>query len=266
MSLWSAVIPVSGRPELLKEALLSALNQTLPPAEIVTVIDSTGPERKKDLAAVQYIQHVFPESGILTVFSDALGPGPARNLGVSRCTSEWVAFLDSDDLWLPEKAETQMQYLAKRPFLHLCHTKEIWLKNGEKLSPPARLSPVYGRCLTDSFSACLISPSSAVIRRSVFLELGGFDPDFPVCEDYEFWIRFLSRYSAGFIPAPLTVKRSGNWPQLTSVNHSMDLYRAEALRKNAEAALWEPEIRKLALAETDRKTEIVRSGRDKRIT
>lgn len=246
----AAIIPVANRPGLLGEAIQSICAGQTKPTELIVVLnatddpltdsDSAGPlldsqqsTRTADRQAAETSFARHADSGIQfrVIECEIAGPGPARNAGVATTQQPWLAFLDSDDLWAPEKLNRQWSYLTQRPHLNAIHTAEVWIKDGRTLSQPAHLRPHTGRFLRASLAHCLISCSSLLIRREVFAELGEFDPDFRVCEDFELWLRYLTRYPIGLLPEALTIKRAGDWPQESRRFHSLDAYRIRAILK-----------------------------------
>lgn len=227
----TAVVPVAGRPLLLREALVSILSGTRLPSEIIVVADGQADQRSDDVRAAQSVfagldgpvrTRVLPGPGS--------GPAAARNLGAEAAAGDWLAFLDSDDLWTPEKLELQWEYMRRRPQLNVSQTGERWWKNGRWLKQPARLRPRPGRFLADAWRYCLVSLSSTLIRKESFFAAGAFDPAFPACEDFEFWLRYLLRDPIGLVPDGLVIKRSGGWPQLSAA-HSLDALRIRAILK-----------------------------------
>jgi glycosyltransferase involved in cell wall biosynthesis len=227
------VIPTAYRPILMIEALESVLAGNILPGHIVVVVDSIGDHRDKELSILEDWLSQNSQTPPITILEGGeSGPGHARNLGAKKLKTEYIAFLDSDDIWHPTKLQRQLHFLQKRPHLAGCQTLETWEKNGKTLNQPERLLPSTGKMSLESMEACMVSPSSIILKHEVFSELGGFDPEFPVCEDYEFWLRLLRKYTLGLVPEKLVTKRSGGWPQL-SQKHSQDLYRAQALLKNA---------------------------------
>jgi len=263
----AAILPVKGRPDLLKEALESIMEGTVLPSSIFVVIDSTGKERQIDQRAAetsfQTFEKIYPEVKYRLLFSENAGPAGARNTAAKEADEEWITFLDSDDLWLPEKLELQFSYLKKRPHLHGVSGLERWIKNGKILNQPQKLRPGHGRFLKDSLYRCLVPCSSVMLRKKIFLLEGGFDESFPVCEDYEFWIRFLSKYPLGLIHREIAVKRSGTWKQL-SQEHSLDRFRIRALLKAGESGVLSEEYADEAKKACYEKFSILESGARKR--
>ena len=123
----SVIIPTYNRCELLKRALLSVFSQTLLPTEVVVIDDGSTDGTNAMICAE------FPE--VIYYRQENLGVSSARNLGIQHTTGDWLAFLDSDDEWLPEKLSRQTAALAANPESRICHTEEIWIRNGIRVNP-----------------------------------------------------------------------------------------------------------------------------------
>ncbi|HZE22203.1 MAG TPA: glycosyltransferase, partial [Desulfobaccales bacterium] len=161
------------------------------------------------------------------------GVAAARNLGAAAARGQWLAFLDSDDLWLPEKLARQMAYLAERPGLSVCQTDETWVRQGVRVNKPAAHRKVAGRIFAASLERCMISPSAVILDRRLFEAHGGFDEDLPAAEDYDLWLRLSWRYEVGLVDEPLVIKRGGHADQL-SRQWGIDRFRIRALIKLLE--------------------------------
>src|SRR3972149_3098404 len=102
---------------------------------------------------------------------------------------EWLAFLDSDDLWRPRKLAAQLAYHRREPSLQVSQTEEIWIRNGARVNPCRHHAKPSGDIFLPSLDRCLVSPSAVMLQRDLFLAMGGFDESLPVCEDYDLWLR-----------------------------------------------------------------------------
>ena len=117
-----------------------------------------------------------------------------------------------------------------------------------------------GRIFSSCVDLCCISPSAVLIKRKIFYEIGFFKEDFPVCEDYDLWLKFASRYEVGFLNSVLVVKYGGHFDQLSKKYFAMDYWRVKALYpflKDKNLSLKEKEKVKKVLI---KKTEILLKG------
>jgi glycosyltransferase involved in cell wall biosynthesis len=160
----SVIIPSFNRLELLLQALHSVVRQTRPPDEIWVIDDGSTDDTQCQVAAE------FPAVKLL--FQPNRGVSAARNLGILRAAGEWLAFLDSDDLWKREKIERQLAALQRFPEFRLCYTDEEWRKNDCWMNQKKKHRKYSGWIYPHCLPLCIISPSSAVIHRSVFEQVG----------------------------------------------------------------------------------------------
>jgi len=257
----SVIIPAHNRAGFLAAALDSVLEQDYfrlepepRPVEILVADDGS----EDDTAAVvgRYggrVGHLrLPHRGV----------SAARNAGLERARGEFIAFLDSDDLWLKPKLRAQMSYLEAFPGAGMCGTEEIWVRNGVRVNPRRKHRKPSGWIFDKVLPLCLLSLSSALFRRTVFTELGGFDETLPACEDYDFGLRLALHYRLHFLSTPLIVKRGGHADQL-SRRWGLDRYRIRALVKLLSAGL-EAEKEELVRRELAVKCRIFASGLSKR--
>ncbi|MHC1724930.1 MAG: glycosyltransferase family 2 protein [Syntrophobacteraceae bacterium] len=218
-TLISVVIPTFNRSKFLDEAVRSVLRQKDVPQEyeIIVVDDGSTEDIRQTLAnlpaPVRYLRQ------------DHSGVSAARNLGISNARGEWIAFLDSDDLWFPGKLSAQMRYFSQNPGMLLCQTEEIWIRNGKRFNPKKYHKKPQGYCFPLLLERCLVSPSAVVIHRSIFESVGMFDESFPACEDYDLWLRIGHRFPLGLLEKPLTIKRGGHPDQLSASVPALDQYR-----------------------------------------
>ena len=237
----SVILPAFNRPESTLEAVDSVKAQTYPAVELIVVDDGSTDGTHDALCkktGFRYIrlarnpeQTPFPGplGGELKT-GGARGVAAARNEGARAASGMFLAFLDSDDLWMPEKIEKQVRFFGAHPDLKIAQTEERWLRRGQRVNPRPVHKKKAGDLFTESLSRCMISPSAVMLERKFFDAFGGFDERFPVCEDYELWLRITAHHPVGLLDEPLTIKRGGGPDQL-SRQHSLDYYRILAIDK-----------------------------------
>jgi glycosyltransferase involved in cell wall biosynthesis len=255
-SAMAVVIPTYNRSRRLRRALASVMAQTRPPDEVVVVDDGSTED------TTGWIRDEFPL--VVYIRQKHEGVSAARNRGVMECRSEWIAFLDSDDEWRPEKLERQARALANNPDYHLCHSNETWIRNGRRVNEGKRHAKSGGRIFRRCLPLCVISPSAAVVRRSLLEEMGGFDESLPVCEDYDLWLRICARHPVLFLEEPLIVKHGGHADQLSRRHWGMDRYRIRAIEKVLSEGLLDPGDRRAAVHVLREKTAVYLRGARKR--
>lgn len=245
------IIPTYNRPFLLKEALTSAFEQEKKPDEVIVVDDGSTDETSE-------IVRAFPEAKYL--YQKNSGVSSARNLGITHATSEWIAFLDSDDLWLPQKLRLQLETSEKYPEFLVHYTDEIWIRNGRRVNQGKRHKKYGGWIFEKCLPLCIISPSSVMIHKKIFQTVGLFDETLPACEDYDLWLRIALRYPIHFISEPLIVKRGGHDDQLSKKFFGMDRFRVQALEKILNAPDLSPLTRERIQEEIKKKSHVYAQG------
>ncbi len=217
----SVIIPTYNRIETLPRAIESVLVQTHLANELIIVDDGST-----DGTAVWIAEH-YPQ--IKLIVQQNSGVSAARNHGIEAASSEWIALLDSDDEWLPEKLQKQRGLLVSEPELKLVHSDEIWIRNGVRVNQMKKHSKKGGWIFQDCLPLCAISPSAVMIHRSIFDDVGLFDESLPACEDYDLWLRITSVYPVLYCDEPLIQKYGGHEDQLSRKYWGMDRFRIKAL-------------------------------------
>jgi len=196
----SVVIPSYNRKDIIGRAIDSALAQTYKDIEVIIVDDGSTD------GTAEYIQKTFPNIKIF--IQENNGAASARNLGISESDGEYIAFLDSDDYWLPEKIEKQISsitnnsdtgmnvvehdFIEKDGFMNKNHFKKTRLFNGGDL-----VYNIYKH-------SCLATPC-VMVKRLVLDDVGVFDTQFEVGEDDNLWMRIAAQYNVSFVNEALTI-------------------------------------------------------------
>lgn len=222
----TVVIPVHDRAAMVAEAIASVLAQTYRDIGIV-VVDDGSSDGSANAAEAVLADAAVPAR---VIRQPQRGVAAARNAGAAILDAQWIAFLDSDDLWLPRKLERQIAWLEARSAYRLAQTGERWCDAGRHRNPRQRHRKEE-RLFLRSLGCCLVSPSAVVIAHQLFAACGGFDEAFVVCEDYELWLRLTTRELVGLIPEALVVKRGGHPGQLSRSTWGLDRWRVAALMK-----------------------------------
>jgi glycosyltransferase involved in cell wall biosynthesis len=219
----SVVIPCFNRKKTLSRSIDSVVNQTYKPSEII-IVDDGSTDGTRD-----FILNSYPN--IKYFFQPKKGVSSARNKGIRESSSDWVAFLDSDDEWLPQKLEKQINQLGKYSEIFISHTNEIWIRNGVRVNQMKKHQKYGGYIFDKCLDICRISPSSVLIHKRVLKDVGVFDEALQVCEDYDLWLRITSKYSVLFERELLIVKYGGHKDQLSKVKEGIEQFRIQSLEK-----------------------------------
>lgn len=249
----TVVIPTHDRAAVLPRALDSALAQEGVDLEVLVADDGSTDGTEEALrryagdARVRVLR--LPHGGV----------SAARNAAVAESRTPWLAFLDSDDEWLPGKLASQFQLLEAEGG-RICQTEEIWIRNGKRVNPPRHYVKEEGDLFAQSLRYCMITPSSVVMRKDLYLDCGGFNPEFPACEDYALWLHVTNRHAVGLVRKPLMVRYGGHADQLSTRYPAQDRFRIRAITLLLESDGLSPERRSLAVTALAEKLGIYRNG------
>jgi len=200
----SIVITTFNRRSFLREAVLSVLTQDYRDKEIIVVDDGSTDNSFEEVRGLD-VRYVWKRNG---------GISSARNMGIAVSKGDYLAFLDVDDLWKKGKLSEQMGRMVENSN-PVSYTDEIWIRNGKWFNQRQRHKKYSGYIFEQCLPLCIISPSSVVVKKEVFDDVGFFDESLPVCEDYDMWLRITSKYPVLFVDKPLIVKRGGHEDQLS---------------------------------------------------
>lgn len=222
----SVVIPAYNCERFISTAIESVLGQTYGDYEIIVVND--GSTDKTDEVLSRYA------SKIKKIYQPNKGPAEARNTGIANSEGGYIAFLDQDDAWLPEKLRMQVEVMEKNNKLGLVYTDTYVLKDKEfgnadclcRRSFQTR-QPHRGSVIEYLFLDNFIATSSVMVRKECFSEIGMFDPSVVPSEDYDRWLRIAADYEIDFVDAPLVKFRdhiaafAGN--KIVTLTHAIDV-------------------------------------------
>jgi glycosyltransferase involved in cell wall biosynthesis len=214
------IIPIYNQSKYLPQALDSVLKQGVLRKNIY-VIDDCSSDRPDLIASKYNIAYLKTDQNS--------GPAVARNLGIKSSSSEFIAFLDADDMMLPGRVLSSLNSLLQSNAGMVCGNYCFWV-NRSSVTAPFYKSSVqisYQNMIMNNFVAC----GSVTIRRSVLEDVGGFNPEYLVAEDYDLWLRVVEKYKINYIHNPLYLyhRDTINKNSLTSNPKNLDL-----LLKNVE--------------------------------
>ncbi|MCB1196332.1 glycosyltransferase family 2 protein [bacterium] len=249
----SIIIPVYNRLFELERAINSILKQTYQHFEIIVVDDGSAD-------SIQGSIEKYNDNRIRLYRIPHSGVSSARNMGVANARYDYIAFLDSDDEWMPEKLAFQLEALSANPHYPVCFTGELWIRNGKSF-PHEKSRKKYGgwifeQCLIDCFVGC----STVVMKKSVFLETAGFDTHLPICEDYDLWLKISAKYPMLLLPQQLIHKYGGHADQLSNSMWGKDRFRIHALKNILKSGRLSDLYRKQAEAVFKKKCLVVSGG------
>lgn len=207
----SIVIPTLNRAHLIGRAIKSVLAQTYQDIEIIVVDDGSIDETERVIQEcgnerIKYIKH-----------KKTKGPGAARNAGIEASSGYYIAFLDSDDEWMPTKIEAQIRLFKNRnKKIGLVYTGVEIIDQNKKIVIEKVLCKykgfVFDKILSTNF---IVGSSTIMIKRRVLDKAGQFDEYLPSCEDWDLWIRVARYYEFDFVP-DLLVKHFSHFQRISS--------------------------------------------------
>jgi GT2 family glycosyltransferase len=252
----SVIIPVHNRAERIVDCIESVLAQKPAPREVIVVDDGSDDGTAKQLKK-------FGDAVTVLRLEKNQGVSHARNHGAAHASGEWLAFLDSDDLWVARKLARQWSYIQRYPFYRILQSDEKWIRNGRRVNPKNYHGKPSGWVWDASLHRCLISPSAVVMHRDLFAASGGFDESMRACEDYDLWLRISRQTPVGLVPETDVIKHGGHDDQLSARYPAMDRFRIYALAKALQTETVESNRQRLREVLL-KKLEILQQGSRKR--
>jgi len=251
----AVVIPSFDRVHVLARAVDSVLAQTSPADECIVVDDGSSD------GTSAFVRRRFPD--VTCLRQSHRGVSAARNLGIGAARSHWIAFLDSDDCWMPDKLALQRRALAGSGRT-ICHSEEIWIRRGRRVNPMRKHRKRGGWIYRDCLPRCALSPSTSIVRRDLLEAVGGFDESLPACEDYDLWLRLCARQPVELVGRALVTRYGGHDDQLSARHWGMDRFRVRALEKMLATPHLAPADRRATLDTLVHKLEVLVGGARKR--
>lgn len=250
----SVIIPVYNRDYSLRDAVESVLIQTYKPSEIIIIDDGSFFQAKDILKNyknnIKIIRHEKNK-----------GVSASRNTGILASSSKYIAFLDSDDIFLPEKLELQINFMKENNY-QISHTNEFWYKKDRFINQNKKSKRYGGKILDKILDKCRVSPSSLIVERKVFEKSGLFDETLDVCEDYEISLRFALHYEIGYLDKNLIIKRAIEENSLSAAINHIEHIRYNILKnfyKKYEDR-FNREEKEALLCELQRKNSIIKEN------
>ena len=251
----SVIIPAFNRANVIKRAVNSVIEQSFKDFECIVVDDGSTDE-------TELVLQEFSNK-IKVIKSENRGVSAARNLGAAEAVGTFIAFLDSDDEWKPQKLQKQIDFMHKNGF-RISQTDETWVRNGKFVNKSNKYKRPSGDIFYNCLEVCAVTPSSVIMEKELFFGYGGFDESFPVCEDYDLWLRMSLKEKFGLIDEPLIIKYGGNPDQLSN-STCLDKYRIisifNMLNENRELSAKQEKALREVLA---KKVKIYSEGAKKR--
>jgi glycosyltransferase involved in cell wall biosynthesis len=192
----SVIIPTFNRERLLRETIDSVRAQTFKDFEIIVVNDGSSDGTAGWLDS---------QSDLIAIHQTNSGIATSRNNGAARARGKWLAFVDHDDLWAPERLQVQCRFVRTRPEMGLVAVRHVRL--GSRYSKPRAASWIHGDLLVKVFSESFIHTSSVMIRADAFRAIGGFPTRYRFADEFDVWLKIAAAYPIAYYSEPLVFIR-----------------------------------------------------------
>lgn len=226
----SVIIPTYNRSKIVESAIRSVLNQSYKDYEIIVIDDGSTD------GTMEYLESLHLPIKIISKQNG--GVASARNAGIKAAQGDYIAFLDSDDSWLPDKLKAQVDYLYTHPDMPLVYTDEYIEVNGETLQDTRFQRANVDDNIKNNFllagfvQQTPIHTSAVMVRKTVLDEVGYFNETLKIHEDSELWNRISKKYKFGYIDIPLAVFRYKD-----GVEHLMKDFHSERSKEEGRKYL-----------------------------
>ena len=240
----SIILPTFNRSQYLRVAIESVFAQTFQDWELIIADDGSGAETQAYLRTFAGVPRVK-----LLWLSHTGNPPAVRNAALREAKSEYIAFLDSDDVWMPEKLAAQIESLRSRPKRQWSYTRCVMVDGFLNPLPGARnrsFPAIDGWILDRLLKAeAVVVQSSVVASRELIAAAGGYPEDLPICGDYELYVQLAQRSEVDFVDWPLVLVRRHEEHYCDDVSALQDLRRfIEKVQSSGAAAHLEPVLGK----------------------
>jgi glycosyltransferase involved in cell wall biosynthesis len=255
----SVIIPTYNRKHCIGRAIDSVLGQTYTDYELIVVDDAS----EDGTFALEYFSKEQPAISYIRVHLHR-GVAAARNIGVAQSTGTWICFLDSDDAWHKDKLQKQVAWHEAHKEFRIFQTQELWIRKGVRVNPPKTHAKIHGYQFKENLKRCMITPSSVMMDKKLFLKTGGFNESLPACEDYDLWLRITCQYPVGLIDELLLTRFGGHDDQLSAVIPILDRFRIRSILDLLKSRMLTKEQSEIAKQQLVKKAMIVANGYKKR--
>jgi len=200
----SVVIPAYKAVKTIERALRSVATQSLKPGEVIVVDDGSD---DGTFEAAENFKSQLDGIDLKVIGQPNLGAGAARNRAINEASGTWLAFLDADDEWLPEKLSASMQAIEKHDLLLFAHNYIAIQGVKETLVDCAARYHAAADPFRGLYRKGYLATSSVVVRRDAVLAAGGFDETLATAQDFDLWLKVLKNKDAAFRVEPLVLTR-----------------------------------------------------------
>jgi len=200
----SVIIPAYKAAQTIERALRSVAIQTLQPTEVIVVDDGSG---DGTFEAAENFKGQLPGVDLKVIQQQNLGAGAARNRAIAEATGDWLAFLDADDEWLPDKLETSLSAIQQHDLV--LHGHNYLAVNGtdQMLVDCAARYDAAADPYIGLYRKGYLATSTVVVRRDAVMAAGGFDETLATAQDFDLWLKILKNKDVAFRVEPPVLTR-----------------------------------------------------------